>query len=134
MFCFQCGLEIQLDEKPRYNDICPRCDSYLHCCLNCRFYHKTAPNQCREPMAIPQKEKDIAGNCHYFEVRKDKKQVDHRKNMDDARKKLEDLFKKWAQSYLNFFLLFPFLIFEAGSYIYIFLMWILNYDNIQENE
>ncbi|MBN1349349.1 hypothetical protein JXJ21_08065 [candidate division KSB1 bacterium] len=93
MNCFKCGMEIQLDIKPRSKDTCSRCDSYLHCCYNCRFYDVKAPNQCREPMAIPQKDKDLGNNCHYFEIRKDKP-TDTKRQMDDARKKLEDLFKK----------------------------------------
>ena len=93
MFCFKCGLEIQLDEKPRSRDTCPRCDSYLHACYNCRLYDIKAPNQCREPTAIPQREKDHGNNCLHFEIREGKV-LDDKKQMSDARKKLDDLFKK----------------------------------------
>jgi len=93
MYCFKCGLEIQLDSKPRSSETCPRCDSYLHCCLNCRFYSVTSAHQCREPMAIPQRLKDAGNNCHFFQL-SEAKPSDEKKQMDSAKKKLDDLFKK----------------------------------------
>lgn len=94
MYCYKCSREIALDERPRRQDICPDCSAYLHVCLNCRFYDVKAPNQCREPMSVPVKDKDIGNVCHYFEPSNEKPDIQSKRKMDDSRQKLEDLFKK----------------------------------------
>lgn len=94
MFCYKCSREIVIDYRPRREDTCPDCLAYLHCCRNCQFYDVRSPNQCREPMAVPVKEKDQANVCHYFEPSKTKPNQTEKRHRDDARKKLEDLFKK----------------------------------------
>lgn len=94
MYCYKCGREIILDIRPRREDLCPDCKAYLHCCRNCRFYDLRSPNQCREPMATPVIEKEIANACHHFEASKAKAELQEKRKMQDARKKLDDLFKK----------------------------------------
>ena len=92
MKCFNCGTEVELDRKVFRQDVCPNCDSYLHCCLNCRFYDKLAAHECKESQARWARDKEAANFCDYFEPgdvvvkRMTSKQ-------DDARKKLDDLFK-----------------------------------------
>jgi len=93
MYCFKCGREID-DNRPTSKDICPDCRAYLHCCFNCRFYDVKAPNQCRERVAVPVKEKYMANVCLYFEPTKVKPDLREKKRMDDARKRLDDLFRK----------------------------------------
>jgi hypothetical protein len=94
MYCHKCGREILLDERPRREDVCPDCLSYLHCCYNCRLFDERAPNQCHEPMAVPVKEKDLSNACHHFEPSEKKADLRRKQRMDDARKKLDDFFKK----------------------------------------
>jgi hypothetical protein len=94
MYCYKCSREIVLEVRPRREDICPDCSAYLHCCFNCRFYDVKAPNQCREPMAVPVKEKDLGNVCHYFESSREKPDIQQKRKMDESRRKLDDLFKK----------------------------------------
>ncbi len=91
--CFKCGTEIILDRRVFRQDSCKNCKSFLHCCLNCRFYDPLAAHECRESEAGWTRDKEAANFCDYFEpgmapVRKDVNK------QDEARKKLEQLFKK----------------------------------------
>ena len=82
-----------MDRKVFRQDVCPNCDSYLRCCLNCRFYDPLAAHECKESAATWTRDKEAANFCDYFEpgqfVAKKKST-----KQDDARKKLDDLFKK----------------------------------------
>jgi len=93
MYCYKCGREID-DNRPLRQDTCPDCRAYLHSCFNCKFYDVKSPNQCREPMSVPVKDKDQSNVCHYFEPTKEKPDLQHKRKMDEARQKLDDLFKK----------------------------------------
>jgi len=91
--CFNCGTEIELDRKVFRQDVCPNCDIYLHCCLNCRFYDKLAAHECKESQARWVRDKEAANFCDYFEPG----QVVAKRitsKQDDARQKLDELFKK----------------------------------------
>lgn len=90
MKCYKCEFEIVMDRKVFRQDTCPRCDSYLRCCLNCRFYDKVAYHECRESQADLVRDKEIANFCDYFEPRVEKKQD---AAAELSRKKLEELFK-----------------------------------------
>lgn len=93
MICFNCGTTIELEDKVYRQSTCPKCGSYLHCCLNCRFYDEVAYQQCREPEARFVKEKEKANFCNYFEPAEGRGRPDTSR-ADDARKKLEQMFKK----------------------------------------
>jgi hypothetical protein len=93
MICWKCGNEIQLDFKPARKDTCDKCGAYLKCCLNCVFYDPGAHNQCREPQAEWQGDKEKANFCEYFQPRKGGASEGRGSPKDDARKKLDDLFK-----------------------------------------
>lgn len=67
--------------------------AYLHCCRNCRFYDPNAHNQCREPQAEWVKDKEMANFCDFFEPASEISSTDASKR-DEARKKLNELFKK----------------------------------------
>ncbi len=93
MQCYSCHATINLERRPWRNETCPKCSSYLHCCRNCRFHDPLAHNQCREPQADWVKEKEMANFCNYFEAAKDLKSSGSSKK-DEAKKKLDELFKK----------------------------------------
>jgi len=93
MFCYSCGAEIKLSGRPGRGDTCPECASYLHCCLNCRFYDEKAHHQCREPQAEFVPDKAMGNFCDYFEAAR--RLVDQSADRAAAaRKKLEELFRK----------------------------------------
>ena len=93
MQCYKCQTDIELTGKPSRNETCPKCSSYLHCCLNCRFYDPAAHNKCREPQAEWVKDKEMANFCDYFEAASEITSEKASKK-DKALKKLDDLFKK----------------------------------------
>ncbi len=67
MICWNCGKDSGMPEKPGRSDLCPKCGKYIHCCLNCRFYDKSAHHECKESQAEWVKEKDSGNFCDYFE-------------------------------------------------------------------
>ena len=59
--CHHCGRELQIfSAKVERTASCPYCRSDLKCCLNCRLHDPGANNQCREPQAEWQGDKDKA--------------------------------------------------------------------------
>jgi hypothetical protein len=92
MNCHHCGFEVELKEKIKRQEICPKCGEYLHCCLNCRFYDEMAYHQCRETQVEWVQDKKGANFCDYFEPKHSSDFPDQKKKSDDARKKLDELF------------------------------------------
>ena len=93
MHCYNCQTQIEFDGRPGRGETCPKCSSYLHCCLNCSFHDADAHNQCREPQAEWVKNKEMANFCGYFEAGTQAKSGGSSRK-DEALKKLEELFKK----------------------------------------
>jgi hypothetical protein len=67
--CHRCGRELSVPAKIARTDGCPFCHSDLKCCLNCRLHDPGANNQCREPQAEWQTDKEKANFCEFFELR-----------------------------------------------------------------
>ena len=95
MKCHDCGAEkiLEAGKKIFRQDTCASCGSYLHCCLNCELYDPIAWKECREPEADRVNDKAIANFCEYFTPGTENK-VQGKQRSDDARSKLDDLFKK----------------------------------------
>ncbi|RPI03500.1 MAG: hypothetical protein EHM72_01370 [Calditrichaeota bacterium] len=99
MKCYRCGQEIKLEvgQKLFRQDTCLKCESYLRCCLNCTLYNPVAWKECREPEAQRVEDKTMANFCEFFSPSDDTAgRIFHR--ADEARRKLDDLFKKPADS------------------------------------
>ena len=64
--CHRCGGGIEAVERIGRRDTCPACGSDLHCCRNCRFYAPGLHNDCREPQADRQVDKERGNFCEYF--------------------------------------------------------------------
>jgi len=90
--CYKCGKELPGKTRPGRQDTCPECGSYLHCCLNCRFYDQKAHHECREPQAEWVKDKEMGNFCDYFEAGQGG-QRSSSSAADEARNKLDQLFK-----------------------------------------
>ena len=91
VFCHHCKGPLDLPRLVPRGETCPRCGRDVRCCLNCTFYDPYAQNQCREPIAEPVLEKDMANFCEFFSV------ADRNPEADEAataRRKLEELFRK----------------------------------------
>ena len=65
--CHACGAAVEAVERIGRRDACPGCGEDLHCCRNCRFHDAGAYNECREPQAERQVDKQRANFCAYFE-------------------------------------------------------------------
>jgi hypothetical protein len=92
--CYRCGKVVEIERTVGRTEACPHCDADLHCCLNCKFYEKTAHHECHEPQAEPVADKEKGNFCGYF-VFKDS--VGPQRQSDSstrAKGKLEQLFKK----------------------------------------
>ena len=94
--CHRCGTELKLHSPPARTDGCPSCYSDLKCCLNCRLHDPGANNQCLEPQAEWQTEKEKANFCEFFEFRETSSLSSPGMGgrADDARAALDALFKK----------------------------------------
>jgi hypothetical protein len=65
--CYKCGAPAIVNGKPGFQDICGQCGSYLHCCMNCRFYDGDA-DKCAEPVAEWVSDRHSFNRCEYFQV------------------------------------------------------------------
>jgi len=92
--CHRCGRELERPERVGRRDTCLHCGADLHCCRNCRFYESGAHNQCREPQAERQVEKERGNFCEYFSVREAREQTDEQAGPAAARAKLDALFRR----------------------------------------
>ena len=93
MFCHHCGFEVKTDHKIGRQETCGKCGSYLHCCLNCKFYDPNAYHQCRESEAEWVQDKTSANFCDYFEP-SDRPVKNKPDQSAQAREKLNQLFGK----------------------------------------
>lgn len=90
--CFKCKKELSPGREIGRRDVCPFCSADLHCCLNCRFYDRSASRQCREPQAELVREKDKANFCDFFVF--GERAAAAGGEAEKARTALDDLFKK----------------------------------------
>ena len=89
--CHACKKELAPGREIGRTQECPFCHTDLRCCLNCRFYDRSAPKQCREPMAELVREKDKANYCDFFRF----KETHQKKSGKAESEKLwNDLFRK----------------------------------------
>lgn len=89
--CYFCGSEVELTDKVFQKDTCENCKRDLHSCVQCKFYDIHASNQCREPLTDFIRDKEKRNICGYFEFADSGGGAGA---VEDAKKKLEDLFKK----------------------------------------
>ena len=116
--CHRCHEELVFDVKIGRRDMCPNCYAYLHCCFNCRFWDPSVHNECTENASEFIRDRSEGNFCLYFTFKElDDDDVSGEddakarlnalfggggtgvpkaspKSADDARARLEDLFKK----------------------------------------
>jgi hypothetical protein len=92
--CHACKKALDLGRETGRRDECPHCHADLHCCLNCRFYDRSAPKQCREPQADLVREKDRANFCDFFAFAESAAPASAGIDPARSRKALDDLFRK----------------------------------------
>jgi hypothetical protein len=92
--CYKCGKVIEIERTVGRTEPCPQCDTDLHCCLNCKFYDKTAHHQCREPQAEAVTDKEKGNFCDYFVFKESSGIQQKSEPTTSAKEKLDRLFKK----------------------------------------
>jgi len=90
--CHSCKKALDIGRELGRRDECPFCRADLHCCLNCRFFDRSAPKQCREPQAGLVREKDKANFCDFLVFAEGTGAAAG--DPDKARKALDGLFRK----------------------------------------
>ena len=96
MICALCKKEIKTDRYFSRKSVCPKCGGDLHICLNCRFFSESSHNKCLEPKAEFQRTRDRANFCDFFVFSQNPASSSSDNEKETARKKLDDLFRKWA--------------------------------------
>lgn len=91
--CHHCGRDIGRVEGVGRRDACLQCGWDLHCCLNCTFHDRAYNNECREPQAERQVDKEAGNFCEYFSFRAAAAPKPGA-TKDDARRQLDSLFSK----------------------------------------
>lgn len=91
VFCFSCqkvntGL-LSVGRK----DECQHCKADLHVCKNCELYDPKVYNECKEPQADVQRERERSNFCDYF---KPKASGSFGSEKDKLKAAAEALFKK----------------------------------------
>ena len=92
--CHRCGRDIGPVEQVGRRDACLHCGTDLHCCLNCRFHDPHCHNQCREPQAELQVDKEAGNFCEYFSFRVGPRPAAETTSATASRARLDALFRK----------------------------------------
>lgn len=68
--CYNCGKDLAMEPSTKISrsEECPHCYASLHCCKMCRFFDKSAYNECKEPMANRVLDKEKANFCDFFKL------------------------------------------------------------------
>jgi len=95
-YCLRCGWEWSREEPPGFRDVCPQCQSYLHCCQNCSLWQGNR-GICSSLTAAPTPNPAEHNFCEEFRFafragRPQETDVGARES--DARRRWEGLFKK----------------------------------------
>lgn len=90
--CHKCGAAWESAKRqPGFKEYCDQCNAYLHCCKNCRFYLRSAPNQCYIPNTETIADKGAANFCEEFAFKEAGAEGPGSREQDAARAKLEEL-------------------------------------------
>lgn len=96
-YCFKCRNEmefiVKVGVKVGRGDSCPHCGHDLHVCKNCEFYDSSLHNDCRIPHADFIRDREEANFCAQFNFRDQDEAPEQDNSQEDARAKLDDLFK-----------------------------------------
>lgn len=94
--CPSCSTKHTFDGALTFREECERCAADLHVCLTCRFYDRYVENECRETEAEYVSQKDRRNLCEYYKPRE---QADGQGGeVDAARAKLDALFGGGAKT------------------------------------
>lgn len=89
--CYNCGSQLQLEDRVFRSTLCPSCGADVRVCLNCRFYSPGSQWDCAESIPEPVRTKDRANFCDYFQINR-KKRVDGNSAKEELRSRFDSLF------------------------------------------
>ena len=92
--CHKCKRELEIEGKAGREELCPYCNGYLHCCLNCQFYDEYAHNKCREPKSEWVSDREHGNFCGYFQFKESKVDDKEAERKRKAKEELKRLFGK----------------------------------------
>lgn len=90
--CWSCQAPYDTTGGVFRSTTCPACEEDLHACLQCVHYDSGVNQSCREPMSEWVKAKDRTNFCVYFHANPTPGVLGKDDSIDDAKKKLNDLF------------------------------------------
>ena len=92
MYCHRCGTEwVSELKRPGFKETCGKCNAYLHCCKNCRFYEPGAHNDCHIGTTELVGNKELCNFCDEFECTTSRKS-DNRNKTKRAVNEFDSLF------------------------------------------
>lgn len=94
MICQKCQKEFSTEDKISFRASCPHCGADWHTCIHCDFFDSSVYNECRETSAERVVDKEKANYCDYFVIRKSGSSLSQSNPSQEAKKKLDELFRK----------------------------------------
>jgi hypothetical protein len=91
--CYRCNSGLDIRGAVGRRDECPSCGAEVRCCRNCAHFDAAYHNQCREPQAERQVEKERANFCEYFRLASPGRRQVERPSAA-ARRDLDALFRR----------------------------------------
>jgi hypothetical protein len=70
MKCWKCGAALDLPSNGRvpFRATCDKCNSWLHCCKNCKHYKPGRPNDCMIPGTDPISDREASNLCDEYSL------------------------------------------------------------------
>ncbi|GMW01007.1 MAG: hypothetical protein AMXMBFR84_21440 [Candidatus Hydrogenedentota bacterium] len=91
--CYNCGEPWEsVQKQPAPKDFCAKCDAYLRCCRNCRFFDPTVSKQCQIPNVELVTGKEAGNFCDEFDFANSDSAPADSQAKDTARTALDSLF------------------------------------------
>lgn len=92
MKCVFCQNEVEVIDRVGVRDDCEKCGRPLHCCLQCKFYDRSAFHECLERVEHRIQDKDRGNYCDLFSFGRDA--VEKTTDKSKIKSELDNLFKK----------------------------------------
>jgi hypothetical protein len=68
MNCWKCGAVLEESGKLSFRAQCDKCQSWLHCCKNCKNYQPGLPNDCKVPGTDYIADREKFNFCEEFQL------------------------------------------------------------------
>ena len=95
-YCHRCGWEWTREEPPGFRDVCPQCQAFLHCCVNCSLWdaeRRACTSRSTAPTADPA-EHNFCEEFRFAFRASRPQHTDALSKASDARRRWEGLFRK----------------------------------------